>query len=192
MSAGDHIVGHDTVAMTQANGRVEHSEEGPTLLGLGAEGWVYVGLTIFLLLAVIVGKAPKRIADILDQRIADTRRQLDEAKAIRAEAERLLADAKARHQASAGDAQAILAHAEEEARQLIGKAETDSAELVRRRGQMAEDKIAAAERGAIAEVRARAATAAADAARSIIAEQHGAGADRALVDRTIAGLGRLN
>lgn len=170
----------------------EGHEEGPLLLGLGAEGWVYVGLTIFILLAVIVGKAPQKIAEALDARIANTRRQLDEAKAIRAEAEALLAEAKARNAASAGDAAAIIAHAEAEAKTLVAKAESDAAELVRRRTKMAEDKIGAAERGAVAEVRAIAADAATRAATTIIASQHDAGADKAIVDRTIAGLARLN
>ena len=57
---------------------------------------------------------------------------------------------------------------------------------------MAEDQIAAAERGAIAEVRARAADAATRAAAAIIAERHGADADKALIDRTIFGLARPN
>jgi F-type H+-transporting ATPase subunit b len=57
---------------------------------------------------------------------------------------------------------------------------------------MAEDKIAAAERAAIAEVRARAADAAARAAGLLIAEHHDAAADRTMIDRTIAGLGRPN
>lgn len=179
----------NTVALTEADGT--HGE-GPTLLGFGAEGWVYWGLTIFLLLAIFVGKAPKRIADTLDQRIADTRRQLDEATAIRAEAEALLAQAKARDAASAGDAAAIVAHAQAEASAMLAKAEADSAELIARRQVMAEDKIAAAGRSAVAEVRARAADAATRAAAAIIAERHGADADKPLVDRTIAGLGRLN
>lgn len=183
--------GAKTVASTEAKGLPEH-EEGPTLLGLGAEGWVYVGLTIFLLLAIFVAKAPKRIAEMLDARIADTRRELDEAKAIRAEAERLLAESKKRNAASAGDAAAIVAHAEQEAAALLTKAEADAADLVKRRGQMAEDKIAAAERAAVAEVRARAADAATKAATAIIADTHGAGADKPLVDNAIAGLGRLN
>jgi F-type H+-transporting ATPase subunit b len=178
-----------TVALTQADGA--HDQE-PTLLGLGAEGWVYVGLTIFFLLAIFVAKAPKKIAEALDLRIAETRRQLDEAKAIRAEAEALLAQAKARNAASAGDAAAIVAHAEAEAKQMLAKAESDSAELVARRQKMAEDKIAAAERAAIAEVRARAADAATRAAIAIIADKHDAAADKPLVDRAIAGLARLN
>lgn len=179
------------VATTEANGAPPHAEESP-YSPHSPEFWVYAGITIFLLLAIFVAKAPKRIAEMLDARIADTRRQLDEAKAIRAEAEALLAEAKKRNAASAGDAAAIVAHAEQEATALLAKAETDAAELIARRGQMAEDKIAAAERAALAEVRAKAADAATKAAASIIADTHGAGADKPLVDKAIAGLGRLN
>ncbi len=188
--SGPIASGNDNaVALTEADG--SHGE-GPTLLGLGAEGWVYVGLTIFILLAIFVAKAPKRVADILDQRIADTRRQLDEATQIRAEAESLLAEAKRRHATSAGDAEAIIQHAEAEASALLAKAETDAANLIERRGKMAEDKIAAAERTALVEVHAKAAEAATRAAATIIAERHGAEADKMLIDRTIAGLGRSN
>jgi len=185
-----HTPADQTVALTEADGGAHH--EGPTLLGLGAEGWVYVGLTIFILLAIFVGKAPKKIAEALDKRIADTRAELDRARAIREEAEKLLAEAKARTAASANDAAAIVAHAEQEATALIAKAEADAKLLTQRRTKMAEDKIGAAERAAIADVRAKAADAAAAAAAAIIAEKHGAGADKPLVDKTIAGLGRLN
>ena len=188
IAAGDN---DNAVALTHADGSHSAAVE-PTLLGLNAEGWVYIGIVIFLLLAVFVAKAPKRITDMLDQRIADTRRQLDEARAIRAEAERLLADARQRHAASAGDAEAVVQHAHQEAEALIAKAETDAADLIARRSQMAEDKIAAAERQALADVRARAAEAAARAAGTIIARSHGSDADRALVDRTIGALGRPN
>lgn len=175
-----------TVALTEEDGTHGH---GPELLGLNAEGWVYVGLTLFLILAFVVGKAHRRIAEGLDARIAETRKTLDEAQAIRAEAEALLAKAKAQQAASAGDAQAIIAHAEAEAKELIAKAESDAAELMARRARMAEDKIAAAERAAVAEVRARAASAATAAAAALIAERHGPDADKALVDETISGLG---
>jgi F-type H+-transporting ATPase subunit b len=186
--AAPEIAGN-TVALTEADGSYDH---GPELLGLNAEGWVYVSLTIFFLLAIFVAKAPQKIAAGLDGRIADTRRALDEAQAIRAEAEALLAKAKAQQAASAGDAAAIVAHAEAEAAELVAKAERDATELMARRAKMAEDKIAAAERGAVAEIRARAATAAASAAATLIEQTHGAAQDKALVDRTIAGMGRPN
>ena len=69
------------------------------------------------------------------------------------------------------------------------KAKTDAETLIARRSRMAEDKIAAAERSAVAELRARAANAAAAAAAQIIGEKLDAGTDKALVDRTISGLG---
>ena len=45
-----------------------------------------------------------------------------------------------------------------------------------------------AERAALAEVRAKAASAAAAAAAALIAQKHDAGSDKALIDRTIAGI----
>jgi len=81
-------------------------------------------------------------------------------------------------------------HAHAEAAAIVAKAEADAEELTKRRAKMAEDRIAAAERQAIAEVRAKAADAAAKAAATLIADQLGADGDRALIDRTIAGLGR--
>jgi F-type H+-transporting ATPase subunit b len=177
---------HATVATTEAHGGAEHIE--PVLLGLGPEGWVYVGLTIFLLLAIFVAKAPKRITDALDERIAETKRTLDEAKALRAEAEALLADAKAKAAASAGDAQSIVTHAEAEAKHLIEEAKAKAADLTQRRQKMAEDKIGAAERAAVDEVRSRAATAAAGIAAEVLRQSHDAKADAALVDAAIGSL----
>jgi F-type H+-transporting ATPase subunit b len=162
----------------------------PRLLGLDPEGWVYVGLTIFLLIAIFVAKAPKKITTALDQRIADTRRELDEAKALRAEAEKLLADAQGRQAQAASDAKAILVHAEAEAQALIAKAEGDVVALIERRERMAEDRIATAERQAIADVRAEAAGLAVHAAERLVRDHHDAAVDKALVDRTIAAIGQ--
>jgi F-type H+-transporting ATPase subunit b len=174
----------ETIATTEAHGGpVEH--HGPTLLGLDAEGWVYVGLTIFLLLAIFVAKAPKKIAEALDARIAETRKTLDEAQALRTEAEKLLTDAKAKLAASETEAANVISHAEAEAKQLVVDAKTKATELTARRTKMAEDKIAAAERSAVSELRARAA----DSAASIAADTHGATADKGIIDSAIA---RLN
>ena len=168
----------------------EHEE---TVLGMGPPAIVALSMLVVILIMLWKG-VPKMIARGLDAKIASIRRQLDEAQALRAEAERLRADSRAKADAAHTDAQAIVAHAKSEAEQIVAKARADADELVARRGRMAEDKIAAAERAAVAEVRARAAGAAAAAAAALIAERHGADADRALIDRGINALGsaRLN
>jgi F-type H+-transporting ATPase subunit b len=178
---------HSLPAVT---GTVELHHE-PAAFGITAPG--FVALSMLVVLGIVLWKrVPAMIGRMLDAKIDAIRKQLDDASALRAEAEAELAQAKARNAASEADAAAIVAHAEAEAKAMLKKAEADAAELVKRRTKMAEDKIAAAERAAIGAVRAKAADAAAKAAAAIIAEKHDAGADKALVDRTIAGLGRLN
>lgn len=178
------------VTLATVKGTTELHVE-PHALGINAAGWV--ALSMLVVIAIMVWKkVPALIARTLDARIATIRTELDEATRLRAEAEALLAAAKARSAASAGDAEAIVSHAHAEAQALLAKAETDAADLVERRGRMAEEKIGTAERAALAEVRTRAAEAAVKAAAALIAERHGADADRALVDRAIGGLGRLN
>lgn len=176
--------------MKSQTGTVELHHE-PSALGITAPGFVAIAMLIVLGI-VLYKRVPAMIGKMLDAKIDSIRQQLDQASALRTEAEAELAAAKARNAASEADAAAIVAHAEEEAKALLKKAEADARELTKRRAKMAEDKIAAAERTAIAEVRARAADAAAAAAGAIIAEKHGAEADKALVDKTIAGLSRLN
>ena len=181
-------------ATTKAAGGVGHENApDPALFGGYVDATVVVSLAMLVFFAILLWKkVPRVITGALDKQIADIRRQLDDAKSLRAEAE-ALRDSYTRRMADAeGAATAMLAHAQAEADTLIAKANTDAAELVERRGRMAQDKIAAAERAALAEVRAKAADAAARAAADLIAQRHGVAADRALVDRTIAGLGRLN
>lgn len=177
----------ETTATTVA---ATHEAE-PLWFGLfNAEQTVWVSVTVFLLLAVILGKLPKRIAEALDAKIADVRRQLDEAKSIRAEAEVLLADARGKQDAAGRDAEAIMNHARAEAAQMIETARSDADLLVERRTRMADDKIAAAERSAQADLRARVAAISAAAARSVIAAQSTDADKSRLTDDAIVALGR--
>jgi F-type H+-transporting ATPase subunit b len=178
-----------TSATTLASGGSE--PHAPSAFGITAPGFVAIAMLIVIGI-MLWQRVPSMIAGMLDARIATIKSQLDEAARLRGEAEALLAQAKARHKASSGDAEAIIANAQEEAKALLAKAERDAADLTARRAKMAEDKIAAAERTAIAEVRATAADAAAQAAAAIIADRHDAKADKPLVDRTITGLARIN
>ena len=165
----------------------------PKALGLDATAWVALSMLVVIGL-MLWKKVPAAIGATLDKKIAGIRAQLDEATRLRAEAEALRAEYQAKSSAATGEAEAILAAARNEAAQLVAKAESDAAALMERRARMAEDKIAAAERGAIAEVRAKAASVAAQAAAQIIAERNDAAADRPVVDRAIAAIGgaRLN
>ncbi|WP_425228151.1 hypothetical protein [Sphingomonas sp.] len=193
LSSADHAQGvpHTGLqATTAAAGGTGHENSPePELLGVNAT--VVVSLAMLVFIAILLWKGvPKVIAGALDRQIAAIRQQLDEAKTLRAEAEALRDSYAARVADAENAAAGMLTHAQAEADALIAKANVDAAELVERRGKMAEDKIAAAERAALAQVRAHAADAASRAAAALIAAKHGADADRALVDRTIAGLGR--
>ena len=167
----------------------EHHEEA-LLLGQGAEFYVYVSMTIFFVLAIVLGKLPQRIAAALDDRIAGVRRQLDEAKALRIEAEALLADANARRAAATLDAEAIVARARNEASELVATAETNATLTIERRTAAAEAKIAAAERAAGADLRADVARRVTAAAAAIIAANTDKALAAKLTDDAIAGLER--
>ena len=170
-------------------GAAEHAE--PTAFGLAAPGWI--ALAMLAVIAILLWKrVPMLIAGMLDKKIAEIRAQLDQASQLRAEAEALKAEYEAKSAQAGAEAEALIAHAREESALIATRAEADAAAVIERRTKMAEDKIAAAERAAIAEVRARAVDAATGAAAAIIAEKHGAAADKPIVDKTIAGLGRVN
>jgi F-type H+-transporting ATPase subunit b len=168
-----------------------HHAPSPSALGFDATGWVAIAM-LAVIAIMIWKKVPAAIAGALDKKIAGIRAQLDEAASLRAEAEAIKTEYQAKAAAAAKEAEAILAHARDEADQIVAKAKSDAGNLIERRGRMAEDKIAAAERAAIAEIRAKAADAAATAAATLIAKGHDATADKALIDRAISDIGRLN
>jgi F-type H+-transporting ATPase subunit b len=163
----------------------------PTAFGLDAPA--YIALAMIVVIAIILWKkVPAAIGATLDKKIAGIRQQLDEAAELRAEAEALRAEYQAKAAAADAERATLLERARHEADALVEQARVDTAALIDRRTRMAEDKIAAAERHALDEVRARAARAAATAAARLISEDMDAGADKAIVDRTIAGLGRTH
>jgi F-type H+-transporting ATPase subunit b len=179
--------GGHAVATTADEGHgAPHAE--PTGLGLDATAWVALAM-IAVIILLLWKKVPAAIAKALDAKIEGIRRQLDEAAQLRAEAEALRGEQEAKSAAAEAEAAAIVARARTEADAIVRDAQANSDALIERRTRMAEEKIAAAERQAIDEVRARAARAAAAAAETLIRQEMDPASDRALVDRTIAGLG---
>jgi F-type H+-transporting ATPase subunit b len=163
----------------------------PTAWGLDAPQWI--ALAMLAVFALIIWKrVPAMIGAALDKKIAAIREQLDEAAQLRAEAEALKAEYQAKAAAADKERETMLERARHEADALVEQAKTDTAALIERRTRMAEDKIAAAERHAIEEVRARAARAAAAAAARLISEEMDAGTDKNLVDHTIESLGQAH
>ncbi|WP_197042183.1 F0F1 ATP synthase subunit B family protein [Sandarakinorhabdus oryzae] len=174
-----------TTAGTVAEGG--HHEEA-TLLGVDAEGWVYTGVAIFIVLAVVVLKAPALIAKALDDRIAGVKKQLDEAANLRSEAEALLGQAQAAKAAAEAEAAAIRRQAEVEAAELVKASEIAASEAIARRTAAAQSRIEAAERTATAELKAEVAAQVTKAASAIIAARADKDLQARLTDEAIANI----
>ncbi len=175
-----------TTSVTEANGMTPHVD--PSAFGFDATMLVALAM-LFVIGLAIWKKVPAMVGAMLDKRIVEIRKQLDEAKQLRADAEALRAEYEGKAAAANADAKAMRAHAHAEAEAIVAKADADATALIARRKSMAEDKISAAERSAIADVRAKAANAAAIAAASLIVAHHDVIVDKPLVDNAIS---RLN
>ena len=132
-----------------------------------AEFWVLVSFVIFMGILGYVG-VHRKILGALDARSKKISDDLDEARALREEAQKVLADYQRKRREAEGEAEAIVAAAKTEAERLAAEARQKSEEFVARRTKMAETKIAQAESQAIAEVRAIAADAAVKAAGEVL------------------------
>ncbi len=183
---GTTLDGAPVHAGTEAHGgAVEHAA--PAALGMDATMWVALAMIVVIGIA-LWQRVPAMIAGALDKKIAGIKEQLDAASDLRKQAEAIKADYEAKSKQAAKDAEAMKAAAAEEAKLIVSKAKEDATALIARRTKTAEEKIAAAERAAIADVRAQAAAAATAAAAALIAKGHDGKADKSLVDQTISTL----
>ncbi|MBZ6378476.1 hypothetical protein B5C34_12690 [Pacificimonas flava] len=161
-------------------------------LGMDSTAWVAVACVIFV--AILVWqKVPSKLVGALDSRSSRIRSELEEAKALRAEAEAMLAEQQRKAEQSAKDAEAILENARTEAAAMLAEAEKTADAMVERRKEAAETKISAAERTAERELRARVAALATTAAERLIADEMDAAERQAMTDKAISDLNaRLN
>ena len=135
-----------------------------------AEFWVAVSFFLFVGLVVYLG-AHKKIATVLDARAARIAKELEEAKRLRVEAQKVLADYRQKQGDAVNEAQAIIDLARKEAEILAAETRRSMKEQFDRRMKLAEDKIARAETEALREVREAAADAAVAAAQAVIAQK---------------------
>lgn len=148
--------------------------------------WVLISMAIFV--ALVWKPASRTIITALDERAARIRADLDEARRLREEAERLLAEYRRKEREAAADAEAIIAHAKEEAERIATQSARDLEQALQRRQLLAEERIAQAETKAVEEIRAVAVDVAIAAARDVIAAQTDERSGGALLDAAIAAL----
>jgi F-type H+-transporting ATPase subunit b len=135
-----------------------------------AETWVALAFLMFLGGLGYIG-VHRMIGKSLDERSARIKAELDEARKLKDEAAKLLADYQRKRHEAEGEAQEIIAGAKAEAERLAIEAKAKIEEFVARRTKMAETKIAQAEAQATADVRSAAAEAAVAAAEKILTQE---------------------
>ncbi|HKO69563.1 MAG TPA: ATP F0F1 synthase subunit B [Bradyrhizobium sp.] len=133
------------------------------------EFWVAVAFFIMLGVFAYFG-LHKTVLTTLDHRSSRIKSELDDARRLKEEAAKLLAEYQSRGASAEREAQDIIANAKAEAERIAAEAKTKMEDFVARRTKTAEGKIAMAEAQAVADVRAAAADAAVAAASTILSQ----------------------
>jgi F-type H+-transporting ATPase subunit b len=134
------------------------------------ETWVAIAFVILMGVFAYVG-VHRTVLKALDHRSERIKAELDEARRLKDEAAKLLADYKTRRASAEQEANEIIASARAEAERIAAEAKVKMEDFVARRTKTAESKIALAEAQAVADVRAAAADAAVQAASTILTKQ---------------------
>jgi F-type H+-transporting ATPase subunit b len=134
-----------------------------------AEFWVAVAFVILMGVFAYFG-IHRTVLKALDHRSERIKAELDDARRLKEEAAKLLAEYQARHASAEREAEEIIDNARAEAERIASEAKTKMEDFVARRTKTAESKIALAEAQALADVRAAAANAAVAAASTILSQ----------------------
>ena len=143
---------------------------------------VFIGVLIYF-------KVPGMIGGMLDKRAEGIQADLDEARALREEAQTLLASFERKQREVQEQADRIVAQAKESASEAAAQAKVDLEKSIERRLQTAQDQIASAESAAVKQVRDEAARIAVAAAGDVAAKQMSDAKANALVDDAIKAVG---
>jgi F-type H+-transporting ATPase subunit b len=150
------------------------------------EFWVLLAVVVFVV--AVWRPASRMIGGGLDARAARIRNELDEARRLREEAERLVSEYRAKEQEALAEAETIVAHARAEAERIAAQSARDLDQALERRQRTAEERIAQAEAKALDEVRAIAIDVAIAAARDVLTAQVDERRGAALIDTAIVAL----
>jgi F-type H+-transporting ATPase subunit b len=133
------------------------------------ETWVAIAFVILMGVFAWLG-VHRTVLTALDHRADRIRGELDDARRLKEEAARVLAEYKAKRASAEREAEEIVANANAEAERIAAEAKTKMEDFVARRTKTAEGKIALAEAQAVADVRSAAANAAVAAASTILSQ----------------------
>jgi len=151
----------------------------------------FVVLLAFILFVGILlyAKVPGRLTSLLDARAVQIRADLDEAKALREEAQTILASYERKQKDVQAQADRIVATAKEEAMAAAAEAKEELKASITRRLAAAEDRIASAETAALRAVREQAVSVAVAAAGDLLAKQMTAEGAGAMIEASIKQVG---
>ena len=143
---------------------------------------------LFVLLLIYLG-VPGKIAGLLDARAEKIKGELEEARQLREEAQTLLASYERKQKEVEAQAEQIIANARAEAERAAEEAKAGLAANIERRVKAADDQIASAEASAVKEVRDQAVAVAVEAASKVIAAKMTNKAGGKLIDDAIKEVG---
>ncbi len=148
----------------------------------------FVVLLAFLVFVavIIMMKVPGKLMGLLDKRAENIQAELNEARALREEAQTILASYERKQAEVQEQSKRIVEQARVEAVEAAAAAKADLEASIARRLQAAEEQIASAETSALREVRDRAVSVAVSAAAEVIAKKVDATAANAMIDDAIA------
>ena len=151
-----------------------------------------IALIAFILFFVLLWRlnVHTMILKALDGRSQEIAKELHDARRLREEAERLLAEYQAKKAAAEAEAKTIVETAKEQAAAVAEETRASMQAAMARREKQAEDRIANAGAKAQDEVRAAAIEAALAAAEKLIRERMNDGAQAALVQEGVADMKR--
>ena len=133
------------------------------------ETWVAIAFVLLFVLFGYLG-IHRTLLKALDHRAERIKAELDEARRLKEDAAKLLAEYKSKRSSAEREAEEIIANAKAEAERIGVEAKAKMEDFVARRTKSAESKIALAEAQAVADVRSAAANAAVTAASTILSQ----------------------
>jgi len=145
--------------------------------------WVAIALIVFII--AVTKPISKMASKALDDRAEKISNELDEAERLRNEAQDLLAQYQRKQRDAAGEAEAIIRHAKEEAERMDREGRERLKASLERREKLAMDRIQMAEQHAIERVRTRAVDVAIAATGQVLAANLTADKADALINDAI-------